>query len=157
MATITVIEGSADATREDTVQVQSTEVTFKIVRGSRTVRLQPALVTNVDITNSEEMSTISDQCGRTETRGAADLNWDIAVEGLVTKDSNNPNRFDLQDLKTLKGADELTIISDIHTGPVIVREISISQTNDLVSIDVGDGDELAFPFQLQLREPQPNR
>lgn len=154
MATeITVVQALDDgSTQEITQQVPSTPIFLVIGEGDNAEELEPALTREIEITLSETVSSVMDQCGKTENRQEGNTNWQITVDGICT-DSSRAGNLRLERLKTIGRGDQLRLRSAIHSGPVIVREITITQTNDLKTLDIGSGDETAFEFQLQLREP----
>lgn len=154
MATqITVVQALDDgSTQTITREIPTTPVFIVMGEGDDAEELQPALTREMEITLSEEVSSTMDQCGRTENTNEGNTNWQITLEGVCT-DASRAGNLRLERLKAISQGQQLRIRSALHSGTVIVREISISQLNDLKAIDIGYGDETAFEFQLQLREP----
>lgn len=155
---ITVTQALDDgSTQAITQEVPSTPV-FLVIgdedeeEGEDAEELEPALTREIEITLSETVSSVMDQCGKTENRQEGHTHWQITIDGICT-DSSRAGNLRLERLKTIGRGDQLRLRSAIHSGPVIVREITITQTNDLKTLDIGSGDETAFEFQLQLREP----
>ena len=153
MAVITVIESVGDGTQSRELQVPSTEGVF-IVNGRER---QPAHIDSITLNFGVDVSTDSDQCGRTESTQTAKRNWTISIEGIVTSNTTRERNFTLDELKALPFEGAFQLRSDVHSGEVIAREVNIDQTSDLNFVDVGAGDERAYEFELQLRQTAPNR
>lgn len=127
-------------------------------------RFSPAAVRNMEIENDGEVESITDMCGRTESDRRSDENWEVIIDGIVTSEGftteEQGGRFisnlTLQDLKNIKDAAAIRLESALHSGPMELSNVVISQSSSIVSIDVGAGEQTAFEFNLQLREPGPN-
>lgn len=110
---------------------------------------QPAVVNRLEYDHENGMSQITRQnCGEVENRIESDKNPDLTVEGIV---SESQKRF----LKHIHRENRLTLVSELHHGPVKVKRATLEQNTDVIHISVdGRGDkQLAFPFQLQLTAP----
>lgn len=110
--------------------------------------LSPSVVTRIKFDNKGQMSSITTECGETENRRQADKKPNIAVEGIIVED-------EIDDLRALKNQTEITFVSDIFKGNVIVERLSIVQSQDLLYYKPNNGDkQLAFEFQMQLKQPE---
>jgi hypothetical protein len=108
----------------------------------------PHVTQTVEYDHTSKESQITTDCGETENRRESDDKPDITASGILGKSQ-------LESIKQLRKGDEVTVVSDIHNGPVYVRRTTITQESDLVSILTDSGEEeLAFKFQLQLKQPQ---
>lgn len=110
--------------------------------------LSPSVVTRVKFDNKGQMSSITTECGETENRRSGNNKPNLAVEGIITED-------EIDDLRSLKNQEEITFVSDIYKGNVIVERLSIVQTQDLLYYKPNNGEkQLAFEFQMQLKQPE---
>lgn len=144
MAQITVInENGEQETREFQPQDQ---VAIQHVYDD--VDFRPAIVERLEFDHQGGMSRITTVCGETENRRESNDGPEIVVEGIVTEDQ-------LETLKSIHDGEEIILVSTIESGEVIVERVTIEQNNDIVEY-IPDGGEaqLAFPFQLQLEEPE---
>lgn len=107
--------------------------------------LNPSVVQRVEYDHSGQTSSITSVCGDTENRRESDEQPDITVEGVIIEE-------ELNDIKGLKNRDEITLVSDVHSGPVYVKRVTIEQNTDVIHYIPDDSNEekLAFVFQLQL-------
>lgn len=114
--------------------------------------LTPAYVEEVEVENNGETVTLTDDCGRQEQRRFNEGLWSVRVTGVVAKEGAIDELL-LRDLMTLQEGELVEIISDFEIdGPIEVSNTIIGQTTDIVSIDTGTGEQLAFTFQLSLGE-----
>lgn len=130
----------------ETVETQGKRVTL-VLDGDE--QFQPALVNRVEFDNEGEISTLSyDTCKKTEHRRETNPKADVVIEGVVGESQ-------LPTMKSLHDHTDITLVSDLFTGPTTVRRVIIEQTTDLVEIiPEGSGAELAFSFQLTVRHSQ---
>lgn len=110
-------------------------------------QFRPEVVQRVEYDHSGQSSSVTTVCGETENRRESDEKPAIAVEGVITEDQ-------IEDAKALKNRDEATLVSDVHQGPVFVKRLTIEQNADVVSYRDESGEQLAFAFQLQLKQPE---
>lgn len=127
-------------------------ITGKEFRLSGPATLEPPYVSKIEKETTGKTETLTDQCGHTEVRKNGDSNWSITVEGIIS--SREKNAFD-----TLSRTVELlTITSEVYTGLAICENSVITQEDELNAISFPsqgyNGEESAFSFQLQLKEPQ---
>lgn len=109
--------------------------------------LEPAVPQRVEWDDEGEMSSITTVCGETENRRNADKGARMVLEGIIT-DSQ------LQDAKEIRRGDNLTLVSDVHSGPIEVRRVTIEQNSDLIEFTPDGGtSDLAYKFQMQFRSP----
>jgi len=108
---------------------------------------EPAVVQRVEYDHTGQSSSISSVCGETENRRETDEKPDISVEGIITEPQLEP-------AKALKEGQKITLISDVHQGEVFVKRLTIEQTADLTHYIEGGNEQLAFTFQLQLKQPE---
>lgn len=151
---------------EERVELEPTEVIIAIDDNGdgNFTRFSPAAVRNMEIENDGEVESISDMCGRTQSDRRSDENWEVIIDGIVTNDSYTTeaeggrfvNNFTLQQLKRIKDAAAIRLESELHSGPMELNNIVISDSAQLVSVNVGAGEQSAFEFNLQLKEPGPN-
>lgn len=107
----------------------------------------PAVVNSVEYDHEGQMSSITSTCGETENRRSGDNLPDVTIDGIITESQ-------LQDAKTLEQGQQITVISDVHSGNVLVKRVTITQSTDVMYYHTDGGDEeLAFSFQLQLGQP----
>jgi hypothetical protein len=142
MASVIIVDELGEPTRRDII---SREFLVEVEDGKN---FEPAVTQRVEYDHRGQTSSVTTVCGETENRRESDEQPDITAEGVVTQDQ-------LQDLKDLKRGQQITVISDIHSGQVLVKRVTIEQSSDIVSYipDGSDEEELAFSFQLQLGQP----
>lgn len=156
-----------DATIEKT-ETFTTELNILIGPEDNRVMYGVAYVETMDLEIDSTTPAVQDQCGRTEVYPMGDNNWTLTISGIVSETEAGIPRSDNQTalnltherLKTLREGSIVTIDCPLHHGDFVVRNIAISMTTDVVSIatpmvtnnGVTMEDQLAFPFQLQLRE-----
>jgi len=144
MAQLRVIDETGT---EQLVRVADSNTSLIVEEGTDEREFTPAVVQRVEFDGDPDMSTITTTCGEKENRNESETKADVIVEGVVV-------RSQLQDMKNLDEGDRITLLSDIHDGEVIIKRISIEQNSDLVEyVPDGGSPELAFSFQLQLKEP----
>lgn len=120
---------------------------FTVARGDGP-DFEPQIVQTVEYDHTSKESQITTECGETENRRESDDKPDITASGIIGKSQ-------LSNIKDLRKGQEVTVVSDIHSGPTYIRRTTISQEADLVSIQTdGGNEELAFKFQLQLKQPE---
>lgn len=128
------------------LQVQETVSREATISPSNQDDFTPAVVQRVEYDHKGQSSSVTTVCGETENRRTSDKKPDITIEGILTESQ-------LPSAKQLKQGDEITLVSDVHSGNVYVKRLTIEQRSDLVHY-IEDGDEeLAFHFQLQLKQP----
>ena len=71
----------------------------------------------------------------------------MTIEGILVEDQLEP-------AKQLKEGEEITLVSDVHQGQVFVKRLTIEQTPDLIHYIQDGQEQLAFGFQLQLKQPE---
>lgn len=142
MASLIIVDELGEPTRRDII---SREFRVVVEDGED---FDPAVTERVEYDHRGQTSSVTTVCGETENRRESDQQPDITAEGVVTQDQ-------LQELKDLKRGQTITVISDIHSGQVLVKRVTIEQSSDVVSYipDGSDEEELAFSFQLQLGQP----
>lgn len=144
MAQLRVIGESGEI---ENVRVTESNTSLVVEEGTSETEFTPAVVQRVEFDGDPDMSTITTTCGEKENRNESETKADVVVEGVIT-DSQ------LQDFKNLDEGDRITLLSDIHDGEVIIKRMSVEQKADLVEfVPDGGESELAFGFQLQLKEP----
>jgi len=110
--------------------------------------IKPAVVQRLKYDDEGKQSQTTTVCGETENRREADRGVDFTVEGILVKDQ-------LEDIKNLKQFGEFTLVSDIETNTFIVKRTTIEQNTEIIHFTPNGGTEqLAFPFQLQLKYPE---
>lgn len=110
--------------------------------------IEPSLVQNVKFDHKGQMSSITTECGETENRREGDNKVNITVEGIITVD-------EVDDMRSLRNEEKINFVSDIYSGEVIVKRLSITQSADLLYYKPSGGEqELALNFQLQLKQPE---
>jgi hypothetical protein len=142
MASVIIVDELGEPTRRDIISRE-----FRVVAEDGE-DFDPAVTERVEYDHRGQTSSVTTVCGETENRRESDQQPDITAEGVVTQDQ-------LQPLKDLKRGEQITVISDIHSGQVLVKRVTIEQSSDIVSYipDGSDEEELAFSFQLQLGQP----
>ena len=108
---------------------------------------EPAVVERVEYDKSGQTSSVSSECGETENRRETDENPAMTIEGVLVEEQ-------LPQIKSLEEGEKITIISDIHQGDVFVKRVTIEQNTDIIHAYIGGKQYLAFPFQLQLKQPE---
>jgi hypothetical protein len=109
--------------------------------------INPSVTQRIKFDNKGQMSSITTECGETENRRQGNNKPKITVEGIIVES-------EIDDMRSLKNEEEITFISDIFKGDVIVERLSIMQKEDLIYFKPdGEEQELAFNFQLQLKQP----
>lgn len=109
--------------------------------------INPSVTQRIKFDNKGQMSSITTECGETENRRQGDNKPKITVEGVIVES-------EIDDMRSLKNEETITFISDIYKGDVIVERLSIAQKQDLLYFKPTGGEqELAFSFQLQLKQP----
>lgn len=110
--------------------------------------IEPAVVQRLKYDDEGKQSQTTTVCGETENRREADRGVDFTVEGILVKDQ-------LEDIKNLKQFGEFTLVSDIETNTFIVKRTTIEQNTEIIHFTPNGGtQQLAFPFQLQLKYPE---
>lgn len=109
--------------------------------------ISPAVTQMVEYDHSGQTSSVSSTCGETENRRESDQKPDMTIEGILVNDQ-------LEDFKALKEGQEITLVSDVHQGKVFVKRLTISQEAELISYIENGEEQLAFSFQLQLKQPE---
>lgn len=110
---------------------------------------EPAVVQRIEYDNEGQMSQVTSLCGESENRRSGENMPKMTVEGILTEDQ-------LSNAKALQAGDEITMVSDLYTGPVIVRRLTISQSADLLTFRKSGNstEKTAFNFQLQVKQPE---
>lgn len=109
----------------------------------------PAVAEEVEYDHEGAVSSITSTCGETENRRESDEQPDITIQGVLTESQ-------LPEIKALKEGEQTTVISDVHSGRVLVKRVTITQSTDVIDIRMNGETELAFTFQLQLGQPNGN-
>lgn len=107
----------------------------------------PAVVQRVEYDHKGGSASVTTVCGETENRRSSDKKPDITIEGIITEPQ-------LDTAKQLREGDEITLVSDVHQGRVFVKRLTIEQNSDIVEYIENGESELAFAFQLQLKQPE---
>lgn len=141
MASIRVINEAGELEVQDVVSREAT------VSPSDRPDFTPAVTQRVEYDHSGQSSAITTTCGETENRRESDKKPDMTIEGILTEDQLEP-------AKQLKEGEEITLVSDIHQGQVFVKRLTIEQTPDLIHYIQDGQEQLAFGFQLQLKQPE---
>lgn len=141
MATVTIINENGGMVEKE---VSSERGELHLENGDI---FKPAVVERVEYDHKGAMSQIHHQnCHKTENRREGNLRPNITMEGIVIVEQ-------LETLKDLHEQDELTLISDLYRGEVTIRRVSVEQNTDIIHFTPnGDETQLAFTFQLQLKE-----
>jgi len=134
---------------EDGSQITKDVVSYGFVIDSDvTGEIEPSVTQTLKFDNKGQMSSITTQCGETENRRQAENKPNVTAEGVIVKD-------EIPQIRQLKNADQVTITSDIYSGPVIIDRVSITQESDLIYYQPNGGNkQLAFSYQLQFKEPE---
>lgn len=149
MAIIRIIDESGI----DSVEVFSAKVGIKIDGNV----LEPAYVEEIEVENNGEVVQITDDCGRQEQRRPNEGLWTIQIQGIITKEGDDGD-FLLRDAMKLQEGELIELISDFEIeGPIVVSNVICGQSTDIVDIDIGNGPQLAFSFQITLGEEDSDR
>lgn len=117
------------------------------VNASNVGTFEPSIIQQIKYDNKGQMSSLTTVCGETENRREGDNKATLTVEGIIRES-------EIDDMRALKYEEEITFISDIYRGNVTVQRLSITQSTDVLRVAPNsDDEELAFSFQLQLKEP----
>lgn len=108
--------------------------------------LEPAVPQRIEYDDEGTMSTIQTICGESETRRSGDEGVSMVLEGILTRDQ-------LPDAKSISSGDNLTLVSDVHSGPIEVQRVTIEQNTDIIHFVENGDQQLAFGFQMQFQEP----
>ena len=110
---------------------------------------EPAVVQRIEYDNEGQMSQVTTLCGESENRRSGENLPKMTVEGIITEDQ-------LGNAKALQAGDEITMVSDIYSGPVTVRRLTIEQSDDLLTLRTqgNNTEKTAFRFQLQVKQPE---
>lgn len=110
--------------------------------------ISPSVVQQVKFDNKGQMSSITTECGETENRREGENQPNLTVEGVIVED-------EIDQMRALKNEDNISFVSDIYSGDVIVERLSITQKPELQYYKPDGGEEqLAFAFQMQLKKPE---
>lgn len=144
MSTVTIINEDGEQEKREIV---SEQVSLRLEDGSL---FEPAVAQRVEFDHEGGMSQIKHQnCNKTRNRRESDEKPDIVVEGICTEGQ-------LETLKSLKSQRELTLITDLYSGDVVVKRLTIEQNTDVIHFAPnGEEWQLAFEFQLQLKDGLP--
>lgn len=146
MASIRVINEAGELELRETVSREAS-----VYRYDESDELQdqfePAVVQRVEYDHTGEMSQIRSVCGETENRRESDDKPDMTIEGVLTSSQ-------LETAKGLREGEKIRLVSDIHQGDVFVKRLTITQESNLVHYVEDGEEELAFSFQLQLKQPE---
>lgn len=136
---------------EEEVRIVTRDVSF--VEGQDTVLsdaervFRPKVAQRIEYDDEGGMSSVTTVCGETENRRESDKKPRLTVEAIVTEDQ-------LSEVKALQTYDDITLVSDVHNGPVEIRRVTIEQNTDLIEFKPnGEAWQLGFNVQIQLREP----
>lgn len=110
-------------------------------------QFEPAVVQRVEYDHTGQTSQITSVCGETENRRESDDKPDMTVEGVITESQ-------LASAKALREGEKIRLVSDVHQGDVFVKRLTITQESSLVHYIENGQEELAFSFQLQLKQPE---
>lgn len=110
-------------------------------------QLEPAVVQTVEYDHTGQTSQITTVCGETENRRENDDKPDMTISGILTSSQ-------LETAKALRDGEKVRLVSDVHQGDVFVKRLTITQDSDLVHYIEDGEEELAFSFQLQLKQPE---
>ena len=164
MVLVNIISGGGGGFATETVEIRSVPIQI-VIDGTR---YAPAAVRGIDMENDGDVETITDQCGRTESERRSDKNWKVIIDGIVTaeeyqtRDSGSfVQNLTLEELQNIKNAGSIRLEGEMFdvlnrsSEPLVLDNVVVGQSNDLVSVDVGAGEQIAYEFQLQLRQAQP--
>lgn len=117
------------------------------LRAENVGEIDPSVTQRIKFDNKGQMSSITSECGETENRRQGDNKAKLTVEGIIRES-------EIDDMRDLKNQETIRFVSDIFRGEVIVERLSIAQKSDLLYYKPDGGEqELAFSFQLQLKQP----
>lgn len=140
---------SDDETREVVVEGHS------VVIESGQTTLEPVYASKVDTNLNGNSDSLKTNCGRTLVRRNGNGNWNCTVDGIITQDQ-------LSDLQTI-GTNDAPVIVDAEilgsrSGDFVVKDLSITHTDELNTIDVptdgGTASKPAYRFNLTLKSPE---
>lgn len=141
MVQLGIITDSGEQTTTDVISREAS------INSEPTGEFSPSVVQRIKFDNKGQMSRITTECGESENRREADEKPKITVEGILVEDEIGP-------MRDLKSTENFTFVSDIFSGPVIVERLAITQSEDLLYLQKSGGEkELAFDFQMQLKQP----
>jgi hypothetical protein len=142
-------DGTEERVSADTVGVELSTQTVQ--------SFEPAVAQEVEVNRAGEVSTITTDCGRTETTREGDLNFEVTINGIITDEQLSDYAF------IIAGGETVDLTCDVRpaNGLYVVREGNIAQTNERAYlIDSSQTDlqteaarQLAFGFEIQLRDP----
>lgn len=136
-----------DNGEEVSEELVSRTVKFVEGEGENGFEFVPAAVERVEYDHEGQMSSITNVCGETENRRETDDKPKIVVEGIIIEPQ-------IERIQRLKNLDTVTLISDVFQGRVEIRRVTVEQNTDLIEVEFDNQEtELAFAFQIQLREP----
>jgi len=141
MASIRVINEAGELEVQEVVSREAT------VSPSDRPDFEPAVTQRVEYDHTGQSSSITTTCGETENRRESDEKPDMTIEGILVEDQLEP-------IKQLKEGEKITLVSDVHQGQVFVKRVTIEQTPDLIHYIENGEEQLAFGFQLQLKQPE---
>lgn len=142
MASIGVIDENGVEQEQSIISREAT------VQSDNVGEIDPSVTQRIKYDNKGQMSSLTSECGETENRRQGDNKPKLTVEGIIVEG-------EIGDLRSLKNQEEITFISDIYEGSVIVERLSIVQSQDLLYYRPNGGDkQLAFEFQMQLKQPE---
>lgn len=138
----------SDETRE--VVVEGHSVAFEV---DGTV-LEPVYVSEAKTNLNANSETLTTDCGDTEVRRNGDTNWNFTCDGIITQDQLST----LQSIATSE--DTVFVDAEIlgsRSGPYVVKDCSITHSDELNTIDVptddGSASKPAYTFQITLKSP----
>jgi hypothetical protein len=130
---------------------------------------EPAIVQEIEWENDGKQTETSDQCGNTKRARTRQENRSATVRGICTdtrrqigsaEDGRPIYNLTASEIHNNLGtaatssqftADStVSIITQLYSGDIEIGNTVVRQQQDLVSINMGAGDELAFKFQIQL-------
>lgn len=122
-----------------------------VIEGDDGTELRPAHIKNASTTKNANSEAITNQCGDTEVRKNGDRNWDVTIEGLLTKDQL-PSFYTIANQNTAEVHAEF--LEDGVVGPLIVDSPTLKWEDETVSFKKVEANETeaAFPFQFMLKE-----
>jgi hypothetical protein len=130
---------------------------------------EPAIVQELEWENDGKQTETSDQCGNTKRARTRQENRSATVRGICTDNRRqigsaedgrpiyNLTASEIHNnLGTAATSSQFTanstvgIITQLYSGDIEIGNTVVRQQQDLVSVNMGVGDELAFKFQIQL-------
>lgn len=151
--TVTLREQTDIGVEERVVETTSTQ--FFVNIGGK--KFSPAVTTNIELENDGDIADPQDQCGNVERTKVSNKGYNIRIEGIATMNQEREGNLSMQLIRDyVGGADDVDIRCDLFEGTIVVSNIVITQSSDLVSIQTVDteGEEKAVEFQLQLGEKE---